>query len=216
MLARILVLGSLLMAFGVSQGYADGAVGFYGGVNNSNLSGDTPSGTSYQTRKGLVAGLFGEIRIARDVFLGLHPGYIQKGTLVTLKPVNEGEDPIENDLSLDYFSVPVLFKIETGKGATYFSGGLDFAFLMSASLDLPGKEIDAQEIMRNFDLSMNFAFGGKIPLGSPFLTLELRYSQSLLNVADTEIGDETYSVPARFRSSGFQLLAGLLFPLGTR
>ncbi len=204
------------MAFGVSQGYADGAVGFYGGINSGKLSGDTPPGTSYQTRKGLVAGLFGEIRIAKDVFLGLHPAYLQKGSNITLKPITEGQDPIQNELSLDYFSVPVLFKIETGSGSTYFSGGLDFAFLMSANLDLLGEEIDVQEIMRKFDLSMDFAFGGKIPLGSPFLTLELRYSQSLLNVADTEIGDENYSVPARFRSSGFQLLAGLLFPLGTR
>ncbi len=206
----------LLLLFAAGEAAADGSVGFFAGLNNGNLSGDTPPNTSYQGRTGLILGAMGEIRIAKDVMLGIHPMYIQKGSTVTVKPLTEDGTPIENDLSLDYFSVPVLFKIESGNGVTYVSGGFDVAFLLDANLNTPLGDIDAKGIIQDIDLSMDFAFGAKISVGGPMVTLEARYSQSLLNVADIQVGDEDHSIPARFRSSGFQFLAGLLFPLGAR
>jgi len=211
---RRVVLISLVLVLAASQACADGAIGFYGGVNNGNLSGDTPPNTSYKGRTGLVVGVMGEFRIAKDVMLGLHPMYIQKGSTPTLKPVTEDGDPIENDLQLDYFSLPVLVKIESGNGVTYVTGGLDLAFLMDASLTTPQNEKDVKDLLQDIDLSMVFGFGAKIPLGAPLLTLEFRYAQSLLNVADMQVGQQ--DIPVRFRSSGFQLLAGLILPLGAR
>ena len=207
--AAPVVMFFLLLA---GQAYADGAVGFYGGLSSAGVSGDTPPNTSYGGRSGLVFAVFGEIRIAKDVMLGLQPSYIQKGsTLIRTPP--DGGDPIEQDLSLDYFSVPVMFKINTGR-TTYFSGGLDLGVLLDASLTTDSRVVDVNSLVKDFDLSMDFAFGGMIDLGSPFLTLEIRYSQSLLNIADTEKTEGDTEVPARFRSKGFQFLAGLLFPLG--
>jgi hypothetical protein len=211
---RRIVLFCFVLTLVVSQAYADGAVGFYGGLNNAKLSGDTPPNTSYGSKTGLVFGVMGEFRIAKDVMLGLHPMYIQKGATPTIKPATEDGDPIENDLSMDYISVPVLVKIESGNGVTYVTGGLDLAFLMDASLTTPNDERDVKDLLQDIDLSMVFGFGAKIPLGTPLLTLEFRYAQSLLNVADMQVGQE--DLPVRFRSSGFQLLAGLIFPLGTR
>ena len=213
---RRIVFFFLILTLAVSQAYADGAVGFFGGLNNGNLSGDTPPGTSYKGRTGLVMGVMGEFRIAEDVMLGLHPMFVQKGSTPTLKPITEDGDPIENDLRLDYFSVPVLVKIESGNGVTYVTGGLDLAFLMDASLTTPLGESDVKDLLQDIDLSMVFGFGAKIPLGSPFLTLEFRYVQSLLNVADIQLGEDEQGLPVRFRSTGVQLLAGLLFPLGAR
>ena len=216
MLLRRIVYLSLVLALAVSQAYADGAVGFFGGLNNGNLSGDTLPNTSFKGRTGLAAGVMGEFRLAKDVMLGLHPMYVQKGSTPTLMPFTEGGDPIESDLRLDYFSVPVLVKIESGNGVTYVSGGLDLAFLMDASLTTPKGERDVQDLLQDIDLSMIFAFGVKIPVGSPLLTLEFRYAQSLLNVADIQVGEDDQGLPVRFRSSGFQFLAGFLFPLGAR
>lgn len=211
---RRIFLYLFFLTLAVSQAHAEGAVGFFCGLNLGNLSGDTLPNTSHKGRTGFIAGAFGEIRIAPDVFLGLHPMYVQKGSTITVKPLTEDGDPIKNPLRMDYFAVPVMFKIETGGGSTYFSGGLDLAYLMSAQLTAFGEEIDVENLLSKWDLSIDFAFGGKIPLGSPFLTLELRYSQSLLNVADIQVGEDQRDIPARFRSSGFQVLAGLLFPLG--
>jgi len=58
-----------------------------------------------------------------------------------------------------------------------------------------------------------FGAGGLIPIGRPVLTLEARYSQSLTNLNEGVILSST-NLPARFRSSGFQFLAGMLLPLG--
>ena len=85
---------------------------------------------------------------------------------------------------------------------------------MDASLTTSSGENDVKHLLQDIDLSMVFGFGAKIPLGAPLLTLEFRYAQSLLNVADMQVGQQ--DLPVRFRSSGFQLLAGLIFPLGTR
>lgn len=211
-----MVLLVLFMVLAVSQAHADGAVGFFGGLNFGSLSGDTPPNTSYSGRTGFMAGAFGEIRIAKDVMLSLQPMFVQKGSTITLKPITEDGEPIQNDLRLDYISFPVMFKIQSNNRATYFSGGLDLAYLLDAQLTASGEETDVAGIISQYDLSADFAFGGQISLGSPFLTLELRYSQSLLNVADLEVGDENQELPVRFRSSGFQFLAGLLFPLGVK
>lgn len=211
---RHVTLVLLLLTLVVAQASADGAIGIYGGLNNAKLSGDTLPNTSYGGKSGLVFGVMGEFRIAKDVMLGLHPMYIQKGATPTIAPVTEGGDPIENDLSMDYVSLPVLVKIESGNGVTYVTGGLDLAFLMDASLTTSRGENDIKDLLQDIDLSMVFGFGAKIPLGAPLLTLEFRYAQSLLNVADMQVGEQ--DLPVRFRSSGFQLLAGLILPLGTR
>ena len=52
----------------------------------------------------------------------------------------------------------------------------------------------------------------KMPAGSTLLTIELRYQQSLVNMvnSDDDAYDETLA--PRLRSSGFQLLASVLFP----
>jgi len=211
---RHITLVLLFLTLVAAQASADGAIGIYGGLNNAKLSGDTPSNTSYGGKTGLVFGVMGEFRIAKDVMLGLHPMYIQKGATPTIAPITDDGDPIENDLSMDYFSLPVLVKIESGNGVTYVTGGLDLAFLMDASLTTPLGESDVKDLLQDIDLSMVFGFGAKIPLGAPLLTLEFRYNQSLLNVADMELGQQ--DLPVRFRSSGFQFLAGLILPLGTR
>jgi hypothetical protein len=204
----------LLLVLGTTPAHADGAVGIFFGLNNGSISGDTPAETSYQGRTGFLAGAFGEIRIASDVMLGLHPMYVQKGTNIAQKPPAQGQPPIENDLRLDYLSFPLLFKIETNGGVTYFSGGIDLAYLLDTRLKTDAEEVGIEDLLKKWDLSMAFAFGGTIRLGSPFLNLELRYTQSLLNLADIQIQGQSYQLPVRFRSSGFQLLAGLLFPLG--
>ncbi len=211
---RHVTLVLLFLTLVAAQASADGAIGVYGGLNNAKLSGDTPPNTSYGGKSGLVFGVMGEFRIAKDVMLGLHPMYIQKGATPTIAPLTDDGDPIETDLSMDYVSLPVLVKIESGNGVTYVTGGLDLALLMDASLTTPLGESDVKDLLQDIDLSMVFGFGAKIPLGAPLLTLEFRYAQSLLNVADMEVGQQ--DLPVRFRSSGFQLLAGLLLPLGTR
>ena len=73
---------------------------------------------------------------------------------------------------------------------------------------------DLSSDLNSFDLAADFGFGLMVPLGRPTLTFEIRYEQSILNLAgaDRQEGDDV--LPVRFRSTGFQFMAGLLWPLG--
>jgi hypothetical protein len=89
---------------------------------------------------------------------------------------------------------------------------LDFGFLTGATLTEGSDERDVKDRVEDFDVAAVFGFGGVVFAGKPNVSLELRYSQSLLNLANASTTED--ALPVRFRSSGFQLLAGVLLPLG--
>jgi len=60
-----------------------------------------------------------------------------------------------------------------------------------------------------------FGFGVVFPVGRPRITTELRYVQGLVNLSGAEQG-LIQELPDRFYSSGLQIMAGILFPLGGR
>jgi len=196
---------------------AQPAVGIWGGLNRAHLSGDAPEDAGYQNRLGLAAGVVGEFNLTRDVKLSLQPMYVQRGTRIAydLQDYDEPHDSL--DVKLNYFSLPVMIKVISGNGKTYVSSGLDFGVLMQAELaDLnrEGAARDIKNLLQDFDVAVNFGFGVMLPVGSPLLTFELRYSQSLLNLSKTGENTESAALPERFRSTGLQLLAGLLIPIG--
>ncbi len=109
-------------------------------------------------------------------------------------------------------------KIETAGGKLFVNSGVDVGFLLDATLspvEGDGEDEDVADLVRDFDVAVNFGVGGQFPIGKPRLTIEARYSQSLIDISEVEvdIGADTL-IPARFRSSGFELLAGLWIPLG--
>ena len=191
------------------------AVGAFGGINLGDLSGDAPAGASFVSSIGFAAGLLGEFRVASDVWLSLQPMYIQKGSDLRFR-FTQGSQPDTLGLALDYVTLPVLLKIVSGNGKTYVSGGVDAGYLVNATLSNESESRDVVDSFNKIDLSADFAFGVMLPIGRPKITLEARYSQSLLNVAKEDQNPEEEALPARFRSSGFQLFAGLLYPLGRR
>lgn len=73
--------------------------------------------------------------------------------------------------------------------------------------------MDVKDALTDFDLAVIFGVGRMFPVGRPRITAEIRYSQSLFNLAGDATGQD---LPVRFRASGFQLLAGVLLPLGGR
>ena len=70
---------------------------------------------------------------------------------------------------------------------------------------------DVRDRLNRVDLAASLGFGGILVNGRPRISLELRYFQSLLNLADAAT---TAVLPVRFRSSGLLLMAGVLLPLG--
>jgi hypothetical protein len=211
-------LAGLLLAVFAPDAWAQVRIGAYGGITSSSLSGDAPSNAEYRSRTGPVIGGLVEFSVAEDVWISVQPGWVERGTKIAFDV--EGQDERQDSLSLglSYVSIPVLLKIEPGGGKLFVNSGLDVGFLLDATLapvNGDGEDEDVKDSVRDFDVAVKFGVGGQFPIGKPRLTIEARYSQSLLDISEVEvdIGAETL-IPARFRSSGFELLAGLWIPLG--
>lgn len=207
----------LVLAFALAapaQGQV--TIGVLGGLNRSDLSGDAPNDYSYAGKSAFGFGLVGEFRLAGDVWLSIQPTYLGRGTKIDFQFPDE-EAPVELfDFKLDYIAVPVLAKFVTAGGKVYVTSGVNVAFLSGAKLaptDGGDEEIDVKDQIRSVDLAVDFGVGAQLPIGWPRIMLEARYEQGLSNIADPADPEEQ-ALRTRLRSSGLQLLAGILLPLG--
>ena len=190
-------------------------VGAFGDLNRSSLSGDAPEDVSYSGRSSVGFGLIGEFHLANDVWLSVQPMILPRGTGIELA-VDDQEDPIEfGTLELSYVAVPILAKFVTAGGKVYVTTGIDVSFLTGAELVPAGEEGEAVDVKSDFtdvDLAVNFGVGGQLPVGPVEIMLEARYEQGILNTLQDGVSEE--SLNARLRSSGLQLLAGVLLTVG--
>lgn len=186
-------------------------IGVVGGLNMSSIKGDAPPDVQWGGKTGFTFGLVGEFRLTDDVNLVVQPTLTSRGSSLGVEVDGMSEPVDSGSVSLGYMTVPVLIKVMAGSGRTFVTSGLDFGFLTSATLTEGSTETDVKDRVEDFDVAVNFGFGGVV-YTRPHVTLELRYSQSLLNLAKQDTSADAF--PTRFRSSGFQFLAGVLLPLG--
>ena len=188
--------------------------GATGGLMSSSLSGDAPKDASYSSKTGFSGGLVVDFTLLEDVVLSIQPRYLQKGSAIAY---DVGKYELQDSLTatLDYISLPVMVKINSLNKRIFFSTGLDFGYLMNSSLEniVDGSTKDVGNLFKTIDISATFGFGVNIPIGSPIISLELRYMQSLLNLSDISSSESGTTFPYRFRTSGFQFLTSILFPI---
>lgn len=208
----LLLLSGLLFA---PSAHAQFTLGAYGMLNSADLSGDAPEDFSYGGSTGFGFGLIGEFHLTDDVWLSVQPGIHPKGAALEFQFEDE-EDPTKvGSVDLSYFSVPVLAKFVTVGGKVYVISGVNFGFLTGAEIkpeEGESEPVDVKDSMRSFDLAVDFGVGGQLPVGRIRIMLEARYEQGLLNIVEEDIVED--ALKTRVRSSGLQLLAGILLPLG--
>ena len=189
-------------------------IGATGGLMSSSLSGDAPKDASYSGKTGFSGGLIADFTLTEDIVLSIQPRFLQKGTSVAY---DVGEYELKDSLTatLDYASLPIIIKITSLNKRIFFSSGLDFGYLMNSTVEniVDGSTKDVSDLFKTFDLSATFGFGVNFPIGSPIISLEIRYMQSLLNLSDISSTESETTFPFRFRTSGFQFLTSILFPI---
>ena len=190
-------------------------VGVLGDLNRSGMSGDAPKDFSYSRRTAIGFGLVGELRLADEVWLSVQPTLLPRGAGIQYKYEGDQDPTKIGTLELSYVAVPVLAKFETAGNHVYVVSGINFSFLTGADLVPEGVEdgaVDVKSFFRNIDFAVDFGVGGQLPLGPVDIMLEARYEQGILNTL--EEGVDVEALNARLRSSGLQLLAGVLLTLG--
>lgn len=202
----------------IFAGYASAQVhlGVYGGLNSANLSGDKPSDWNYLSNSGVMAGVAGEINLTQDVRISFQPGFLHKGTKVGVDVPGERDPKDSLSVQLNCLSMPILVKIIHDNEKVFLTGGFELSFLQKAShKEIAGsKENDLTDKFSSMDIAALFGLGFNIAIKKAVLTLELRYSQGLINVSQFESRDPEKYLPPEFKTKGLQFLAGVLYLIG--
>jgi hypothetical protein len=203
----ILVLSCLLYSAGL---FGQSYVGAFAGLNSSKLSGDAPNSANYKSLMGANVGAFVDIKLGKSLWLSLQPSYSQEGTKIEYT-VKGKEEPVDSiTVGLDYFSLPLLFKVSSPKGKFYAIGGVEGAYLLSSSKTSHDVKEDLEVTVKDFNIAMHFGAGIHVPVGFPRLFFEVRYTQGLVNLTDDPIDN---NILPRVKTSGFKLFAGIEIPL---
>ena len=133
---------------------------FFYTKNGTKLAGDKPKGFKIAYDQGFALGAFIDLRIVEDVELSVQPGYLKLQSVIQVPDADDPEGGLKDtlDFRLDYFNLPLLFKIHpTNSERLYFIGGPQLGFLLeSKTTNENGEEQDREAIMNDFNLSLNF------------------------------------------------------------
>ena len=189
-------------------------VGIFYTRNGAKFSGDKPEGFRIAYDHGFALGAFVDLMIAPDVELSIQPGYQQLKSIVKIPDTDNPDNDLKDTLEfqLDYLSIPLLFKIHPAKSERiYFITGPQIGFLLeSKTINENGEEQSRDDLINDFNFSLNFGIGYLIPVKSTFLLLEARYEQGLLNITDQGNPNELFS---RVKTQGVNLTLGFVLPI---
>lgn len=189
-------------------------IGVFTGMNMSKLSGDTPPKAKYKNLMGANIGAFIDIKLTESIYVSFQPSYSQEGTKVfyNVKGIDEPVDSLK--MRLNYFSVPIMFKVKSTNEKFYAISGFETGLLLNSSIsnsnDKEGEEKGDIESVAQWNLAIHFGAGINIPIGFPSLFIEARYTQGLENLTDEPLKN---SVIPRLKTSGLKIMAGIKIPL---
>ncbi|RYJ37701.1 OMP_b-brl_2 multi-domain protein [Flavobacterium anhuiense] len=178
-----------VMAFGFANAQ-EVKYGVKGGLNLSNLSGDT-DGMDLKSKFGFHAGGFVEIKFSEKFALQPELLYSTQGTRFDDLEVNGYKT--KTCFNLDYINVPVMFKYFAAE-KFFIEAGPQIGFLTSAKarvkideLNIDNKE-DIKDNFESIDFGLNFGAGYEF---TENIFASARYNLGLSNIAKTEADDDS-------------------------
>lgn len=202
----ILAFAMISVSFVFGQSY----VGVFAGLNSSKLVGDSPSNAYYKSLMGANVGAYFDLKLGKSIWLSLQPSYSQEGTKVYYN-VSGLEEPVDSiKVRLNYFSLPVLLKVQSSSKKFYALGGIEAGYLLDSYLSSHDVKEEFNTNISEINIAAHFGAGFRIPIGITRLFIELRYTQGVINLTDDPI-DKSY-IP-RVKTTGFKVLTGIEIPL---
>lgn len=213
---------ALLVLLGTSAQAQGLRIGFKGGANYSNLSGDLGTVDIYDSKLGLHGGMMLNFNLM-DRFISIQPEllYANKGYEFNNTPFESGSFRYEYEgrVNYNYLEVPVLVKVNSG--ALFFELGPQASYLLNVrqeytetySLGLPGSTATINTIsttnkdgLNRFELGYAAGVGFQAQSG---LMLGIRYNGNISRFAR-----ETYFNGRLIdaRHAVFQIYLGFLLP----
>ncbi len=207
---KIKIIGLFILFSVTFSVMGQSSIGVYGGLNSSKLSGDVPAKADYKRFFGANVGAFFDLQLSKSVFLSFQPSYSQEGTKV-FYDVHGIANPVDSlSIRLNYFSLPILFKITSTKQYFYALSGIESALLLNSFATSHGEKEDINTEVAKWNIAVHFGVGTRIPIGIARLFVEVRYTQGLLNLTNDPIA---YNTIPRVKTTGFKIITGVEIPL---
>ncbi|MBN1481928.1 PorT family protein [candidate division KSB1 bacterium] len=203
-------------------------IGVTGGVNLATVSTDLEA-TTPKILAGFGIGGVLDVALADNLTLSVQPMYLQKGAKLEY-PMEEADFDIFGEMTgkfnYSYIEIPVLFKYALGSGNTrpYLAAGPSIGILTKAEMglelgDVGSITVDIKDASESLDFGIALGGGIAFPLGDNSLFVEARYTLGLVDVlngmeASEEDDEDTGIEDGKVNHRGFQIMAGLSFPLG--
>jgi hypothetical protein len=208
----LMVLVVLAMTLSASAGPQ---LGIVGGLNIANADVENADGDvdlDLDSRTGFGVGGVVDFRLTETAVLRLEPMYLQKGA-------KESQGIEEAAWELAYLEIPAFLKFDLGSGTTkpYVLVGPTIGFLLSSEFKLTegplSVKLDMKDATKAFDFGIGFGGGISLPWGNKTVFAEGRYVLGLVNIVDEGGGGEMWEITGEAKNKGFQMMAGLTFPL---
>jgi hypothetical protein len=190
--------------------YGQTYIGAFAGLNSSKLVGDQPKITTYSGLMGANFGLSLDVPIAKNMSIGIQPSYSQEGAGLAFNYENDSLEREPDKVRLNYFSVPLIYKVNSTNKRFYALSGIETAFLLEEYIQSPEDTEELESDISQLNVAIHFGAGYTIPIKKSRLFLEIRYTQGILNLTD-EIGKEGY-IP-RVKTSGLKFFVGYQIPV---
>ena len=193
--------------------FAQFSLGVSAGANVGNFSGVEPEGVTYTTRTGMNLGATFAYRINQDISLLVQPMYSQRGSNIEV-----GEDTYLDSMEvyeakIDFLIIPLIIRVDSDNGVTYFVSGLEFGIPLSTEIDHDGSTKEMSDLEYNIDILASIGMGFRFSIGKPDLIFEFRYYQGLTNFNSGDGEDQGILIFDDFKNVGFQLMAGVEWEL---
>ena len=185
------------------------SLGITAGSNTGKFGGVEPSDASYASRTGVNIGGTIAYRVDEDISLTIQPMFSQRGTNIEVGEDSWRDSLIVYEAKLNFMIIPVFIRVDSDNGITYFISGIEFGIPLSAKLEGNGINKDISNILNKIDILASIGMGLRFSVGEPDLLFEFRYYQGLVNLNTGNGEDQGNVLFENFKSSGFQLMAGL-------
>lgn len=192
-------------------------IGIVGGLNLATFDTELAPNEKLSTYTGIGVGGILDLRLANNVVLHFEPMYLQKGAKLETVELQD----VELKIKLSYIELPALLKLAFGKGASrpYLLAGPAIGFMSSAKIaartsGTPEVAVDAKQFFKDIDFNLAFGAGLSFAAGRNDIFVEGRYAAGIANIAESITDEQGTVVEGNVKTRGFQIMAGVLFPLG--
>jgi len=195
--------------------YSQFNVGISGEITSAKFGGVAPERAEYTSLAGFGGALIAEIKLVKDVYLSLQPGYQTQGSNIKFGNENSifNDTTVTFKISQSYFNIPLNLKIF--RKNFYVGAGFAVGFLTSADLsnEYVDSTIDVKDKFKSIDVTANFNVGYQMSIGKPNLFFELRYIQGLVTINNVNDITSRDIYISDFKTKGFSFQTGIILPL---